>query len=124
MRGFNSRSGLMIEIVTSTLSKIPVGGLLVLAATSVIFGDFSAKNWSSGAGDIWYVFAFIGYFGSAFFFIPTLLRESLVMTSVIWVVISSIGFLFIGIVLFHESLTLVQFIGVFLGIAGVLLLSL
>ena len=113
----------MVDTIVATLSKVPVLGLLVLAATSVIFGDYAAKYWSTGVGNIWYFFAFIGYFGSAFFYIPTLLREGLVVTSLIWVVLSSAGFILIGVVLFGESLTPFQTLGLGLGLISVLLLS-
>jgi len=61
---------------------------------------------------------------SGFFFIPTLLREGLVVTSVIWSILSIIGFLAVGILIFKETLTILQIVGVIFGILALIILKL
>ena len=97
--------------------------LILLAATSVVSGDYFAKLWSTSLNDTHMILAFIGYFFSAFFFIPTLLREGLVTTSILWSVLSIIGFVIVGLLIFNETLSTIQIIGVVLGIISLLVLS-
>jgi multidrug transporter EmrE-like cation transporter len=99
--------------------------LILMAAVSVIVGDYAAKAWSFSHGQReWYLLlAFAGYFFSGFFYVPSLLREGLIITSVLWVLLSAVRFLVIGIVIFKETLSLTQTVGVILGIISVLLLT-
>jgi multidrug transporter EmrE-like cation transporter len=52
-----------------------------------------------------------------------LTRKGLVVSCVIWSIASIIAFLFVGLVVFHESLSGVQSTGVILGIIALLMLS-
>lgn len=101
----------------------PVGVLLALSAISVIFGDYFAKVFSTNQKPIFYILAIIGYLGSGFFYIPTLFKEGLVITSIIWSILSTAGFLVIGLLIFKEHLNLLQTAGVALGFASILLLT-
>jgi multidrug transporter EmrE-like cation transporter len=102
---------------------IPVMGLLVMSAVSVILGDLFGKLWSQKPSPLLFLLALMAYLLSGWFYIPTLRRESLVLTSVIWTVLSTTGFLAIGLLLFHESLSPLQGIGVFFGVVSLILLS-
>ncbi len=103
--------------------KIPVLILLLLSATSVISGDYFAKFWSINGKTTYLLLAFLAYFFSGFFYIPTLLREGLVTTSVVWSLLSIVGFVVIGIVFFKESLTVAQAVGALIGIVALIILS-
>jgi len=107
----------------SVLSKVPVMVLILLASISVIIGDYSAKTWSLNHKGIFLLLAFAGYFFSGFFYIPTLLREGLIVTSVIWGLLSTIGFITIGLVVFKEVLSVTQIVAVVLGISSILILT-
>lgn len=109
----------MLEI----FNKIPVYTLLLLSAASVITGDFFAKYWSLHRKPIFFAVALFGYFLSGLFYIPTLLREGLVLTSMIWSLLSILGFLFIGFIIFREHLSTLEIAGVILGTAALLILS-
>jgi multidrug transporter EmrE-like cation transporter len=113
----------MIKAYLVLMGTIPVIGLVVLASASVIIGDFAAKAWSVSQKPYSLVLAFLGYFLSGFFYIPTLLREGLIVTSVMWAIISTVGFLVIGFVIFKEQLSLMQIIAVTIGIMSILMLS-
>lgn len=104
-------------------AKVPVLLLLVLSATSVVVGDYFGKKWSIEQRSMWYAIAFLGYAGSSLFYLPTLLREGLVTTSIVWSLLSIIGFLFIGLVVFHEKLNGLQTIGVGFGVIALIILS-
>ena len=105
------------------MQKIPVIVLLLISATGVILGDFFAKYWSLHQRTIFYVIAIVGYLCSSVFYIPTLLRQGLVVTSIIWSLISIIGFLFVGLVIFKETLTTLQMVGVGFGVVSLVILA-
>ena len=98
-----------MQFYIELMGKIPVLALLLISGTGVIVGDVFAKYWSLNQRWPLLVAAFIGYFTASFFYIPTLLREGLVITSVIWSLIGFIGFLFVGLVLFKESINICPF---------------
>lgn len=97
--------------------------LIALSACGVILGDYSAKTWSIDHRTLWLVLAFVGYFFSAFFYIPSLLKEGLVVTSLLWDLLSMIGFIIIGLAIFKESFTPLQAVGAVLGIVALIILS-
>jgi multidrug transporter EmrE-like cation transporter len=104
-------------------NKIPLILLFSVSALFVGFGDYLAKRWSLEPA--WSTFggALFCYFASSFFYLQTLTRKGLVVSCVIWSIASIIAFLFVGLVIFHETLTGTQLVGVILGIASLLLLS-
>ena len=104
-------------------SKIPVYVLLLLSAASVISGDYFAKFWSTNRKTVFLALALLSYVLSAVFYTPTLLRQGLVTTSVIWSLLSIIGFVFIGVVIFKETLTGTQTVGVTTGIVALIILT-
>lgn len=111
-----------MQTYLSIMAKIPVIYLLILSGSGVIVGDIAAKYWSTNLQTAYFMIAIVGYFASGFFYIPVLLREGLVVTSVIWSLISMLGFVFIGLVMFKESLTAIQSIGVAFGVISMIIL--
>jgi len=114
----------MIKIYLDLVSKLPVWLLLSVSGTVVILGDFCGKLWSQDQKPILFWISVISYFLSGILFLPTLLREGLTLTSVIWSLISIIGFVFIGLVIFKESLTLWQSVGVVFGVISLVIFAL
>ncbi len=86
-------------------------------------GDYFAKAWSIQRDAKLIPLALAGYLLSGVFYIPTLLKEGLVITSIMWSLLSIIGFLIIGVVLFHEPLTTPQIVGITLGSLALIILS-
>ena len=97
--------------------------LVTLAAISVILGDVFAKYWSQNQRMLYYVLGLIFYLLSGFFYIPSLLKEGLVVTSTLWSLLGIIGFLVIGLVFFKEPLTLLQGIGVAFGAVSLIIFA-
>lgn len=104
-------------------TRIPVWVWLAFGAASVVAGDYFAKRWSLDRGNALFWVAVFFYAVASQFYLPTLLRHGLIYTSIIWVVLSTIGFLLLGTLVFHEELGLRQWIGVTLGFLAILLLS-
>jgi multidrug transporter EmrE-like cation transporter len=103
--------------------KVPLIMLFAVSAVSVGAGDYLAKKWSLEPGWNSFAGALVCYLSSSFFYLQTLTRKGLVVSSVIWSIASIIAFLFVGLVIFHEKLTVLQLIGVSLGIISLLMLS-
>lgn len=113
-----------MDAIVQFFSKFPVWILLVLSSASVITGDFFAKYWSTKEKTLFLVIALLGYLFSGVFYIPVLKREGLVISSMIWVLLSTIGFIVIGVVLFKETLTPMQIAGIAAGTVALILLNL
>ncbi len=113
----------MLKLWIAIAQKLPLIVLILLSASSVVFGDYLAKSWSISQRNFLFVGAFVAYGLSSVFYIPTLLREGLIITSLLWVIISTLGFLLIGLILFREHLTMGQWVGVGFGIVALIILS-
>jgi multidrug transporter EmrE-like cation transporter len=112
-----------MESLISWSMKIP---LLILFAVSALFvgaGDYLAKKWSLQPGWSSSAGALACYFTSSFFYLLTLTRKGLVVSCVIWSIASIIAFLFVGLVIYNETLTPLQTVGVVLGVISLLLLN-
>ena len=105
------------------LTKLPVWLLLIISASGVVSGDYFAKYWSINHKPIFVILAFVGYAISSLFYFPTLLSKGLVVTSVAWSVLSIIGFMVVGILIFNETLTPTQWLGAGFGIVSLVILA-
>jgi len=112
-----------MTLFTDILPRLPMYALIVLSACGVILGDYSAKTWSVNHSPLWLALAFVGYLASAFFYIPLLLKDGLVVTSLLWDLLSVAGFLAIGLVIFKEDLTPLQTAGAAFGVVALVILS-
>lgn len=112
-----------MNFLVNFLQKLPPLLLVTLAAMSVVMGDLFAKYWSLAPKNIFYILAILFYIGSAIFYIPSLLSKGLVITSILWTLISTIGLILVGVVIFKETLSFIQVIGLIFGIISLLILS-
>lgn len=113
-----------MQTFLSLASKIPVLVLLGIGVAFVVAGDVFAKLWSFHPDkSLLFWITVVAYGLSSFFYIPTLLREGLVITSILWSLLGFVGFLVVGLIFFKEHLTLIQTIGVGLGIVSLVILS-
>lgn len=112
-----------MNTLVSWSQKVPLLLLFTFSAVSVGAGDFLAKKWSLEPGWVTFAGALTCYLCSSFFYLQTLARKGLVVSSIIWSITSIIAFLFVGLVIFHESLTSLQVAGVILGAISLLILS-
>jgi drug/metabolite transporter (DMT)-like permease len=112
-----------MDTLVSWSQKIPLILLFAVSALFVGTGDYLAKKWSLEPGWASISGALGCYFFSSFFYLLTLTRKGLVVSCVIWSIASIIAFLFVGLVVFHETLSGAQLIGVVLGTISLLILS-
>ncbi len=101
--------------MTFIADRMSLWSILLLAAAATIVGDLFAKYWSLNRKPIVLGFALAGYFLGSLFYIPSLLREGLVVTSIIWTLVATLGFILLGLILFKEQLSFWQGVGVVLG---------
>ncbi len=112
-----------MELVQHVWKVTPVWLWLVLGAAAVVGGDYFAKRWSIDRRAYLFWIAVAFYLLGAQFYLPSLLKEGLVITSLVWSLLSTIGFLFVGLVVFKETLTGLQMVGVGLGLVAMVILA-
>lgn len=105
------------------MQKLPLFVALFVAAAATIAGDYFGKLWSINPKPTVLILALLGYFLSGFFYIPTLLKSGLVVSSIIWSLLTIIGFLVVGLIVFKEELTLLQIIASSIGLISLILFS-
>jgi multidrug transporter EmrE-like cation transporter len=96
-------------------NELSLWSTLLIAAFATIIGDLFAKYWSLHRKPTLLGLALLGYFIGSVFYIPSLLREGLVVTSIIWTLVATLGFILLGLLLFKEHLVPLQYVGVTLG---------
>ncbi|MEK7187666.1 MAG: hypothetical protein AAB691_02355 [Patescibacteria group bacterium] len=111
-------------MITILLSKLPTIALLLIGAICVAVGDYFAKSWSVEQRDILYYIAFASYALSPLFYLPTLLKESLIVTTIIWSILIILVSITLGAIVFHETLSPLKWSGVILGLVALVILSL
>lgn len=109
--------------LVTILQKLPVIVLLLLGAVCVAAGDFFGKSWSLDQRNTLYFVSLAAYALSAVFYLPSLLKEGLVITTVIWSILIILVSVFIGLVLFRETLSPLRMIGVLIGLVSLVILN-
>lgn len=105
-------------------SVIPAWVWLCLSGAFFAFGEFLSKKFALNPG--WSIFGFIILvdFLSITTWLPAIFEKNqLSSTGVAWSVLSLIMTVVIGIIIFGEKLTILQVVGIMLGVAAVTLLS-
>ena len=101
------------------LETIPIRYLLALSAITTVSGDYFGKLWSINHQTMTFVIAFILYATGGLFFIPTLAKESLVVSTIVWVLLAEVGNLAIGLLAFHEKIDVLQSFGLAFGFVAI-----
>lgn len=112
-----------MEQFITLVSKFPVIILITLAALTTVAGDYFGKLWSVNLNYAHFWIGLVFYLLAGFFYFPSLLRGNLISTSIAWTVLATAGFLIVGFVIFHEELSMLQWLGVGFGVVAILLLN-
>lgn len=113
-----------MNFLAAILLKVPIIVLLLISACFVALGDFFAKSWSINQKNLFYLLSFFSYGVVAIFYLPTLLKESLVVTTVIYSIFIILVSIFVGMIIFGETLSSAKLAGVALGIISLVILNL
>lgn len=97
---------------------------IIIAMIFYTIGEYYSKKYANTSLKSFGVIALIGYLVNAFCFLPALSKmNSLTVLGTIWNVLYVIITLVIGLVIFRETITTTQMIGVGLGFISIILLS-
>ena len=104
--------------------KILFVGLLVLAVLIEVSADILFKKWSLEGRNILFILGMVVYALGTCFWALSLKFDYLSKAVSIFTVLNLIGVILVGVIMFNEKLTLVNKIGIGLGIISVILLEL
>jgi multidrug transporter EmrE-like cation transporter len=107
------------------LTFLPSWAWICISAIFFACGEFLSKKFALNPG--WTVFALfiIVDLISATTWIPAIFEKNqLSITGVIWSIVSLMATVLVGILIFDEKLTIIQAIGLFVGLISVIMLSL
>lgn len=98
-------------------------GLVVVALTIDVLGDYWLKKWAIGSGVKW-LLAGLGIYGLANLFWAASMRyELLSKVIVFYSVLGVVAGIFVGVVLFQEKLSAINWAGFALGIVSLVLIN-
>lgn len=104
------------------LKDVPVGVLLTLSICLTILGDYFAKKRSIFPNTRLYLLTMGFWMIANFFFIPALLKKTLITNGLIFTLGNIMGFTLVGWLLFKESLSSSGIAGLILGTIALVLL--
>jgi drug/metabolite transporter (DMT)-like permease len=97
--------------------------LLIISTLGTLIGDIFGKLWIVKQKPLMWLLAVSIYSIGAISYIQSLKYEGLIITSIIWHILSIIGVFIIGIVFFDEKITLLQSLGIGFGLLALILFS-
>jgi len=97
--------------------------LMLIGTILTAVGDIYAKKWSLNGPTTYWVAAFLIYAASSALFITALRGEKLTMVNAIWSVAIFCTSTFIGLFIFRERLSSVQFVALFFAFLSIVLFS-
>ena len=107
-----------------TFTVIPFWVWITISAVFFAFGEFFSKKFALNPGWVLLVTFIIVDIISACTWLPAIFEKNqLSTTGVIWSIASVAATVLIGVLAFHEKLTLIQCLGLAFGAVSVLLLS-
>lgn len=105
--------------------RLPIFIFLLCAAVIAAIGDYFSKRWAIGHGGKYLPIAYGFYaIGTGIWFLTIKHGKELGKMTGMWVVGGMIAGVAIGVLVFHEHLSVVNILGLVLGILGVVLMSL
>lgn len=106
-------------------SRLPIFIFLLCAAIVAAVGDFFSKKWAVGHGGKYLPIAYGFYaIGTGIWFLVIRHGKELGRMTGMWVTGGMLAGMTIGVLVFGERLSPANIVGIFLGILGVILMSL
>jgi multidrug transporter EmrE-like cation transporter len=112
----------MLHLI-SYLKKLPLLFYILASSTFNIVGDYYAKKWSIEIDNIFLIMALLAFLMSTVFYMFSLLKKGLIITATLWTIVAMSGFVVIGFLIFQETITVWQIVGIIVGAISVLLLN-
>jgi probable blue pigment (indigoidine) exporter len=107
------------------LLAIPAWLWLVFSALFFASGEYLSKRWGMNPSFGFALIVVVTYAFGTFAWLPALLHKNqLAIMGTLWLVFAIVATISIGVLVFGEKLNLMQWIGVFLALASLILLNL
>ena len=110
-------------MVSSIMLKLVFFSLLFLAIALEVVGDIFLKKWSLGGKSVLMAIGFMLYVVASLFWAFSLKYEYLSKAISIFTVLNLICVVLVGVLMFEEKLSLVNIIGMVLGLVSVVLVQ-
>jgi len=106
------------------LLMVPSTIWLLLSTAFFAWGEYLSKKWGMNPGWFFAIFIALVYGIGSMFWLPYLLyKNELAIRGTIWSVVSLVVTVMLGVLIFHEKISLVQIVGLLLAFVAVALLS-
>lgn len=106
------------------LTSIPAIVWLLISALFFAGGELFSKTWANSPTVIEIVILLVFYTVSTLFWLPALFNKNhLVATGTSWLLLGAVMTVLLGVFIFHEKITILQGVGIFLALAAMLLLN-
>ncbi len=106
------------------LTKIIFFSLIIIAVSFEIFADVLFKKWANSNRFYFILIGLIIYLIGTLFWAFSLRYEFISKAGSIFVLLNLIGLSLVGLLIFNEKLSVLNWIGIFLGLISILLIEL
>jgi multidrug transporter EmrE-like cation transporter len=110
-------------MVSEVVIKIVFFGLIILAVSLEVVGDILFKKWTIETKNILLISGLMIYFVGTIFWAFSLKYDYLSRAVSVFTILNLIVVVLVGVVMFNENLSLLNKIGVLLGIVSIVLLQ-
>jgi len=110
-------------MASETTLKLIFFGLIILATALEVAGDIFFKKWSIGGKNIILILGFLIYALGTIFWAFSLKYDYLSRAISVLSILNLIVVVLVGVLYFNETLTIVNKIGIALGILGMILIE-
>lgn len=105
------------------ITKFIFLGLIALAVVLEVIGDTFLKKWSLESKNLWLLIGLLIYFVGSIFWIISLKYDYLSRAITVFTALNLILVVLVGVLYFKEDLSLINKIGIALGVISVILIE-
>lgn len=106
------------------LLSIPAIVWLLISSVFFAAGEFLSKKWGMNPNFSNTLIVLIAYTISSLLWLPSLLHKNqLLLMGTMWIVLAMMATVLIGLIIFHEKINALQWLGLFLALAALILLN-
>ncbi len=108
----------------SYLTLVPAFAWLFCSAVFYGIGEYFSKKWGIAPSLLLTMCVVMAYAACALCWLPVLLhKNSIALMGSMWLLFAMISTITVGVIIFHETLSSYQIVGVILAVAALVLLS-
>ncbi|OGZ26839.1 MAG: hypothetical protein A2365_01420 [Candidatus Nealsonbacteria bacterium RIFOXYB1_FULL_40_15] len=104
---------------------VPAIGWLLISALFFVCGEFLSKLWGNSPSIQMTIIVIVAYAFGSITWLPALLHKNHLATmGTLWLLLATAATIIIGVLIFHEKVTALQGVGIFLALVSMILLNL